>query len=339
MKWTHFAGVGLLLLLFLSGCGENGATPPSAETAPAPTATSMPASPTPLPTVTPIPTEPPTATPAPPTPTATPDASPTPVVYAIQEGDTALGLADRLGVTLEQIQALNPGVDLTLLRIGQTLVLPNSAETGSLPTATPAIAEPTAVPTIAAVAPDALPLEIVGYRQVRATDSSVWVLGELVNRGDQPVEDAYILLQTDALALTISAAAGHIAPGEAVPFGTLVQDQTTDAPISAEIQGGILTSTDATRYQPLAVNAPSFSVSDGAVTLEGTVVNDTDSAVADVQLTASFFDEDGTLVGFQILRQLDPLEAGASRAFRLTSSPPGGSAEGYTLIAIGLKQP
>ncbi len=106
--------------------GETGAAAGAAEgstPSPAP-------SPTPLPTL--PPTETPTLTPAP---TDTPGA----LEYTVQEGDTALGIATRFGVALDQLIAANGMTpdQATLLQPGQRLRIPaqsagTAAATGSL---------------------------------------------------------------------------------------------------------------------------------------------------------------------------------------------------------------
>ncbi len=67
------------------------------------------------------PTLSPTATPSP-VPTATP--TPAFILYVIQPGDTFSGLAARFGTTVEAIQALNPNVVPTRLRVGQQIRIP-----------------------------------------------------------------------------------------------------------------------------------------------------------------------------------------------------------------------
>lgn len=71
-----------------------------------------------------------------PTPEATPEPTATPATttYAVQEGDTLIAIAQRFGVTVEAIQAANPGVTPEGLQIGQLLVIPRS---DGAPTAPP----------------------------------------------------------------------------------------------------------------------------------------------------------------------------------------------------------
>ncbi len=106
---------------------------------------------TPIPTTDPnaLPTALPTAVVVLPTPTFTlaPDgvssggatcASP----YIVQTGDWALRIAQKCNISLDALQAANPGVNLTNISVGQQLTIPNGT-VGLPPAATPV---PTAVP-------------------------------------------------------------------------------------------------------------------------------------------------------------------------------------------------
>ncbi|HRX02820.1 MAG: LysM peptidoglycan-binding domain-containing protein [Anaerolineae bacterium] len=112
-----------------------------------------------------------TATPAPPatsTPTALPVPSVATEVYAVQSGDTFLGIALQLGVDLDVLRALNGGVNPDRLFVGQELLVP----LGSLPTATPTLtvqASPTAA-TTPTPTPTTTPIVV---RAMLATTTSV----------------------------------------------------------------------------------------------------------------------------------------------------------------------
>ena len=96
-----------------------------------PTATPEPSTPTPRPT--PAPATPVPATPEP-TPVATPEPTPEPEPtpapeaatdqYKVVAGDTLLGIALELGVTLDSILELNPDLDPDALQIGQIILVP-----------------------------------------------------------------------------------------------------------------------------------------------------------------------------------------------------------------------
>lgn len=109
------------------------------------------------PTATPSPTlRPPTATPSPTVrpPTATPSQAGGRVTYRVQAGDTLSTIAERYGITWQELAAANGLNAQSVLRIGQELIIPLPG--GTLPpTATPTSRlRPTATP----VQPTATPL-------------------------------------------------------------------------------------------------------------------------------------------------------------------------------------
>jgi LysM repeat protein len=76
------------------------------------------------PTWTPAPTSEP-ATPLPPL-AATPET--TNITYVIQRGDTLGIIAQRYGVTVEELAALNNITDINRIEVGDTLLIPQPAE-------------------------------------------------------------------------------------------------------------------------------------------------------------------------------------------------------------------
>jgi len=118
-----------------------------------PATTTPTATPTPSPTPTPTPTPSPTATPAP-TPAQAPTTGTQSVEYIVQSGDTLLRIANRFGVTTQQIISFNSISNPNLIRVGQRLLIPTSTAsapaTVTAPTPTPAAtATPTPSPTAA----------------------------------------------------------------------------------------------------------------------------------------------------------------------------------------------
>jgi LysM repeat protein len=121
LSWPGFA-VGLAAILALAYGFMQFQARPSRSFAIAPTATLsfIPPTFTATPTITPTPTRPPTLTPTPRPPTATQ----TPLVHIIRTGDTLSFLADRYGVTVEEIRAANNIDETTILQIDQPLIIP-----------------------------------------------------------------------------------------------------------------------------------------------------------------------------------------------------------------------
>ncbi len=89
--------------------------------------------PTITPTFTPTPTVSPTST-STSTPTATVTPTPTPRTHTIQDGDNPSFIAERYGITVDELLALNDIEDVTALRAGQVLNLPQEiSETQTVP--------------------------------------------------------------------------------------------------------------------------------------------------------------------------------------------------------------
>ncbi len=75
-----------------------------------------------------------TPTPVPPT--------PTPIVYEVQRGDTPQRIADRFGISVDDLLAANPGLNPRALQIGQKVIIPPKTGSGQpvyTPTPTPVI--------------------------------------------------------------------------------------------------------------------------------------------------------------------------------------------------------
>ncbi len=68
----------------------------------------------------------------------TPLPTPTPYTYVVQSGDTLSGIAEKLGVSLDDLRTLNPQVSPASMPVGSVLFIPSSpANPGSEPTPTP----------------------------------------------------------------------------------------------------------------------------------------------------------------------------------------------------------
>ena len=68
----------------------------------------------------------------------TPLPSPTPFAYEVQAGDTLSEIAERFGVSLDALTAVNPGISPNSMSIGTTLNIPsNPANPTGASTSTP----------------------------------------------------------------------------------------------------------------------------------------------------------------------------------------------------------
>ncbi|NKQ34498.1 MAG: LysM peptidoglycan-binding domain-containing protein, partial [Chloroflexi bacterium] len=290
----------LLLTWFLAACGRN-ALPPE-------TPTPSPSSPTPQIGVSLTTLAPPTAvirqtTPTPlPTPTLTP--TPTPILYVIEAGDTLLGIAIAQGTTTEEILALNPDIRPEALQIGQGIVLP----------------QPTAVP-LAALESLPLDVEVSQIHAYQTAVGSVWFLGEVTNKGEAPVENVQVeinLLDKRGESLTAAlvwTAVPIIQPGASSPFGVLLNEPPPFVQPSVAVVGGQVVAELGNRYLDLAALDTAVTNTGDRVVAVGRVQNVGELTAVAVTLAATFYNEQGEIVGFGLIPLPDPLAPGEARPF------------------------
>jgi hypothetical protein len=87
------------------------------------------------------------------------------------------------------------------------------------------------------------------------------------------------------------------------------------------------------RTLDIAVRDAALETNGDGVSLSGVVVNGAATAVAQVELTATFYDAQGNVTGFQQQVVAEELGVGAERPFRLEAAPPGGATVSYSLHA------
>ncbi|MDE3095414.1 MAG: LysM peptidoglycan-binding domain-containing protein [Chloroflexota bacterium] len=72
-------------------------------------------------------------------------------MYTVKSGDTLAGIAQRLGISLQDLRAANPSINPSTLSVGQTIKLPAGAAAAT-PAAVPATDTPGPAPTDTPVA-------------------------------------------------------------------------------------------------------------------------------------------------------------------------------------------
>lgn len=262
-----------------------------------------------------------------PTPTPTPTA--TPIIYVIEAGDTLLELAILNNTTVEEIETFNPGIQPRLLQIGQQVILP-----------------PPATPVYSGTGPTPIPVQVVvsNISVIETALENVWVLGEVSNQGEYPVENVQVevgLFDGAGQGLgQVSAwvVAGVIPAGEKAPFGVLVEGVvgTVAYPVASVVSGR--TTLDlGTRYLDLVVSEVETAFAEGRVVLEGNVANVGESAAADITLITTLYDAQGNVIGYHQTLLPTPLSAGEHSSFTLEITPPGGSPVHYAILAQGIR--
>jgi len=309
--------VCLLLLLTLAGCQPKAPAAPEPGTA-VPYQTS---SPTQTPTVIPALTE-----------ISLPTATTT--TYTVRQGDTFISIAQMTGVTLQALQAANPGVSPTALSVGTKLVIPSGNQVSSEPT------------------PTAAPLPIQQAQCWPETTGSLWCFALVKNDHDETLENisaqfawldaggqpgasqvVYGLLDILPPGASMPLAAHFTVPVQvAAPAQATVPVQAV-APVQAgaAVRVQVLTAIrllpgDA-RYLPVRVENSLVSVEASGLTayVAGRVVLTGTATANSLWVLASAYDAAGYVVGVRRWESTTALSAGApvSFDFQVSSVGPG----------------
>lgn len=137
-----------------------------------------------------------------PPPQVTPPSAPTALAYAIQPGDTLLGIAAQFGVSLQALQAANTDLNPLALPIGVSLIIPNPHFNAQgipiLPTATPVslvlispVCQPTATGSIICLG-KVINTLAQGVQRVNLHLRLLRRDGSILSEGDVGIEQAFI---------------------------------------------------------------------------------------------------------------------------------------------------
>jgi LysM repeat protein len=308
------ARCSLILLVILSGIVSacNGRVISGATPTPASLAVSL-ATPTVLPTLIPQ-----VLTPAP---TNTPAPTSTPSVHIIQPGDTLMGIALQYGVTLDELYQVNGVLKPELLQIGQTVVIPVPGSVGK-----PANDNSGAV--IAPTQPP-LPVQVEHAARYQTPVGSVWVLGEVFNSTDQPIENVQVRVSLlDATGVEVDSALPFVAldaipSGGRVPFSVLFENP----PVSViDFQAYVVRADPSynhnTRYAILEVSDVQTRQEGTQYRVSGKVTNTGATNVAGAQAVITVYDDKGHVTGFrQYALPDDQLGPGGMVTFDVLVSP------------------
>ncbi|MEZ4641365.1 MAG: FxLYD domain-containing protein [Chloroflexota bacterium] len=262
-----------------------------------------------------------------PLPTATATPSPTPIVYTIASGDTLLALALQQGVTVDEIEALNPGIVPELLQIGQQVVLP--------PPATPLAQQSLGTP---------IPLQVV-VTQVHAYQTpvgSLWLVGEVFNQSEFAAESVQVEISLldeagAVLATAVSWTAAPIIPAQTrVPFGVLIAEPPVAfAYPTVAVIGGATVTDWGTRYADLLVTETAVAGDGDRVQISGQVTNRGTETATNLLLIATLYNAQEDVSGYAQLQLDTTLAPGENTPFVFDATPPGGQVVTTQIIAQG----
>lgn len=304
--------IGMMVLFMLSACGTV-LTPLSGAGG-----TNSAAAGTPTPTFSPQRF----TTPLPPTPTYTPSPTPTPIIYKVQAGDTLLGIAIQYGVTLDALQRANAITNPSLVREGQTLIIPTGDEAGgALP-----VFEQQLLPT-----PTPMPVQVQGVARYASPVGGEWCTGEVYNPTDTPLTHVQLevtLTAADGTALVRMAtllSADYIPAGERAPFAVLFSPTPGAArcvatPVRAEAIGPVTAF-----YRPLTVTDAQGGPQGPRYMVHGRLWNQGTESLQFLNVVVTFYNKRGWVLGYrhQVLRDLT-LASGETAEFEIVFTPPAG---------------
>jgi murein DD-endopeptidase MepM/ murein hydrolase activator NlpD len=242
-------------------------------------------------------------------------------VHIVQPGDTLLGIALQYNVTLEELYQVNGVLKPELLQIGQEIVIPVPGSVGK-PAGdnSGAVSAPTQPP---------LPVKVEHAARFQTPVGSVWVLGEVFNSTDQPIENVQVRVALlDAAGQEIVSDAPFVAldavpPGGRAPFSVLFGSPPAGV---IDFQAYVVRADQAynfgSRYAQLQVADVQTRLVGTQYGVSGKVSNSSASDVAEAYLVITLYDDRGRVTGFrQFGLPDDQLAAGGSTTFDVLVSP------------------
>ncbi|HLF00475.1 MAG TPA: LysM peptidoglycan-binding domain-containing protein [Anaerolineales bacterium] len=276
-----------------------------------PSATPSPTRPARLPTETPLP-------PLPPLPTATP------IAYVIQKGDTLIGIAVEHNISLEALEAANPGIDPGNLQIGGTVLIPPPGGE----------AAPNQIN-----APTPLPVAIGSFNCHPTPVGSLICLGEFTNSTQDSIANlsarVTLLNPDDSFgdSLTAYAPLDLIPPGAAVPLGVVFPNgaghTAVAEPLTADSGAGL-----ADLYTMLTVSEVVSAETTAGLNLKGTIINPASTPVNRIAIVGSVYNSAGAVIDYRRITLTEPLAPEANVSFEMIF-PGVGSAARWAVIAQG----
>ncbi len=302
------SGAIILLLLFIAACSDAALETGKPTSSPVITPTDIPIIDLKI-TIKPTATLVETNILALPIPTYTLDPTPTYLSYVIISGDTLVDIAARLGVSVTDIEAVNPGIKAELLSVGQEINLP----------------------PIEAKTPEAPPgdeldlgpgLEVLGLANYVATVGDLWVLGSVKNNSSVPLgsvkvditissRNGLILASQDVLTQP-----DIIFPGELSAFAAFFENHLSeDVFVKASIRNQRLDIDP--RFLSMDLNLEESNVSSEGmlITYHGSVVNSGSESLGDIVVLAIFLDEMNEVIGFRLTEIGKTLAPGEGTTF------------------------
>jgi len=250
-------------------------------------------------------------------PLTTPLPSPTPFTYTVGVGDSMSVIAEKFGVSLDDLQAANPEVLPNAMSVGQVLKIPSNPDNPS--------GEPTPTPA---------PFTVQQIKCYPTINQGMWCFVLVHNDFSDFMENVsaqvtlvdanndFITSQVALLSLNI------LPPNISMPLAVYFPP---DVPIDAQPQVQILTAIrllpDDTRYISATINNTLVQISsDGhSAQVSGLVLSQSQTSVANqVWVAGTAYDEAGSVIGVRKWESTASLPVSGSLPFEFLISSIGG---------------
>ena len=255
------------------------------------------------------------------------DPTATPYTYTIKSGDTLIAIASEKGVTIEQIQMANSGIDPLSLQPGQDLIIPfddmvlGSGNTSSI---------------------EYKLLKMKQFQCFSTTTQGQLCLGELENTNTNPVIN--LIVQVTAILTNgdigptqvTSAPLEIVMPGEITPISVLF---STDQDVWGA-SGTVFKADDGTALEDrfLVLDATTTSTQ-GAVSGEHTITaeihNPSDISVESINILISAYNMSNQLRAYRIIEYENTLEPGQKSSVETIFALPSDQISHHSVYAHG----
>ena len=258
-------------------------------------------------------------------------ATPTPITYKVQEGDTPILIANKFGVSVADLMAVNNISDPAMMQIGQDLIIPTGPQTAQegntlLPSPTPAS------------------FTIRGMNVYRTPVGSLECLGEVFNPGPTTLGNVQLqvtlLDQADQILISVPFYISQevIPSGQSAPFRLLFTDPPAAyAKYSITNLRGESVDTSS-RYAQMTVTKVDGAVSGTQYRVFGEVTNTDTVSATQVRLTVTTYDANKNVIGYrdQVLTP-GPLAPNAVQPFDLTLASSNPNVASYSVLVLALR--
>jgi murein DD-endopeptidase MepM/ murein hydrolase activator NlpD len=247
--------------------------------------------------------------------TAFPLPSPTAFLYTVVSGDTLTSIANRYGITVKTLQAVNPAILPQTLVVGTQLIIPSEAD------------------KISAIIPTPEPVPVKQARCWQETSGGIWCFALLQNEYQDLLENisVQVTLQDNngnKLASEIAYAPLNILPGGArMPVGVHFPVSTKIALIPVfQVITAIRMIPGDSRYLPVMLDNVLITINDSgrSAQVSGRVALTIEDGTANtVWVLGIAYDKTGQLVGFRRWDSMISLSGGEGLVFDMLISSMG----------------